>query len=91
MNAIVTGATKGMGRAIVMELAANNYNITFCARDENQVEAFLDETLTFGQMFDLVAEVLDDDWSAPCIEIEEVLRQDARARQKANGIRKGRK
>ncbi len=43
MNAIVTGATKGMGRAIVMELAANNYNITFCARDENQVEAFLDE------------------------------------------------
>jgi short-subunit dehydrogenase len=43
MNAIVTGATKGMGRAIVMELAANNYNITFCARDENQVQAFLDE------------------------------------------------
>jgi 3-oxoacyl-[acyl-carrier protein] reductase len=40
MNAIVTGATKGMGRAIVMELAANNYNITFCARDENQVQAF---------------------------------------------------
>jgi 3-oxoacyl-[acyl-carrier protein] reductase len=43
MNAIVTGATKGMGRAIVMELAANNYNITFCARDEKQVQALLDE------------------------------------------------
>jgi len=43
MNAIVTGATKGMGRAIVMELAANNYNITFCARDEKQVQALLNE------------------------------------------------
>ncbi|HEY1063435.1 MAG TPA: SDR family oxidoreductase [Daejeonella sp.] len=43
MNAIVTGATKGMGRAIVMELAANNYNIIFCARDEMEVQALLDE------------------------------------------------
>lgn len=43
MNAIVTGATKGMGRAIVMELAANNYNIIFCARDEKEVQALLDE------------------------------------------------
>jgi len=43
MNAIVTGATKGMGRAIVMELAANNYNIIFCARDGKQVHALLDE------------------------------------------------
>ena len=43
MNAIVTGATKGMGRAIVMELAANNYNITFCARDEKEVQALLEE------------------------------------------------
>jgi short-subunit dehydrogenase len=43
MNAIVTGATKGMGRAIVMELAANNYNIIFCARDEKEVTSLLDE------------------------------------------------
>ncbi len=43
MNAIVTGATKGMGRAIVMELAANNYNIIFCARDEKEVQGLLDE------------------------------------------------
>lgn len=43
MNAIVTGATRGMGRAIVMQLAANNYNIIFCARDEKQVQVLLDE------------------------------------------------
>jgi len=60
MNAIVTGATKGMGRAIVMELAANNYNIIFCARDEKQVHALLDELrktyphlLFFGMRADL--------------------------------------
>ncbi|MBM3402602.1 MAG: SDR family NAD(P)-dependent oxidoreductase [Bacteroidetes bacterium] len=43
MNAIVTGATKGMGRAIVMQLAANNYNIIFCARDDEQVQLLLNE------------------------------------------------
>ncbi len=60
MNAIVTGATKGMGRAIVMELAANNYNIIFCARDEKQVHTLLDELrngyphlLFFGMRADL--------------------------------------
>lgn len=43
MNAIITGATKGIGRAIVMELAANNYNIIFCARDENEVQILQNE------------------------------------------------
>ena len=46
MNAIVTGATKGMGRAIVMQLAADNYNVAFCARDEEQIKAFLNELNT---------------------------------------------
>jgi len=45
MNAIVTGATKGMGRAIVKELAANNYNIIFCARDQKEVQILLDELI----------------------------------------------
>lgn len=43
MNAIITGATKGIGRAIVMELAANNYNIIFCARDEKEVQILQNE------------------------------------------------
>lgn len=43
MNAIVTGATKGMGRAIVRHLAANNYNVALCARNEKELNTYLAE------------------------------------------------
>ena len=43
MNAIVTGATKGIGRALVLHLAANNYNVALCARNDEQVQKFVDE------------------------------------------------
>lgn len=43
MNAIVTGATKGIGRAVVLHLAANNYNVALCARNEQQVKKLLQE------------------------------------------------
>ena len=43
MNAIVTGATKGIGRALVFHLAANNYNIAFCSRDEGQINDLVSE------------------------------------------------
>ena len=40
MNAIVTGATKGIGKAIVEQLAANNYNVAFCARNQVEIDNF---------------------------------------------------
>ena len=43
MNAIVTGATKGIGRAVVRHLAANNYNVVLCARNQKELDAFLGE------------------------------------------------
>lgn len=43
MNAIVTGATKGIGRALVLHLAANNYNVALCARNNSDVQIFLKE------------------------------------------------
>ena len=43
MNAIVTGATKGIGRALVMHLAANNYNLALCARKADDVEKLIAE------------------------------------------------
>lgn len=43
MNVIVTGATKGIGRALVFHLAAANYNIAFCSRDTGQVNDLIAE------------------------------------------------
>ncbi len=46
MNAIVTGATKGIGRALVLHLAANNFNVGLCARSASDVQLFLGELRT---------------------------------------------
>ena len=43
MNAIITGATKGIGRALVMHLAANKYNLALCARNADDVEKLIAE------------------------------------------------
>lgn len=37
MNAIITGATKGMGLSIAKLLAANNYNLALCARNSGEL------------------------------------------------------
>lgn len=43
MNAIVTGATKGIGRALVELLAANKYNVALCARNDSEIQTLLNE------------------------------------------------
>ncbi|MES2875488.1 MAG: SDR family oxidoreductase [Bacteroidota bacterium] len=60
MNAIITGATKGIGKALVMHLAANNYNLALCARNADDIENLIAELKTlypeqrfFGEATDL--------------------------------------
>ena len=43
MNAIVTGATKGIGLSVVKHLAANNYNLALCARNKTDLQNLVQE------------------------------------------------
>ncbi|MGB4774822.1 MAG: SDR family oxidoreductase [Daejeonella sp.] len=43
MNAIITGATKGIGRATARHLAANNYNLALCARNLEDLQELRNE------------------------------------------------
>jgi 3-oxoacyl-[acyl-carrier protein] reductase len=48
MNAIVTAATKGMGRSIALKLAQSGYNLAVCARNEEELAAFVRELSSYG-------------------------------------------
>ncbi|MFA4869311.1 MAG: SDR family oxidoreductase [Pedobacter sp.] len=43
MNAIITGATKGIGRAIAIKLAESGYNLAICSRSKYDMELFTQE------------------------------------------------
>ena len=45
MNVIITGASKGLGKAIAEKFAASNHNIILCARNEVQLYATMEELL----------------------------------------------
>jgi 3-oxoacyl-[acyl-carrier protein] reductase len=48
MNAVVTGATKGIGRAIALKLAQSGYNLTLCARTETDLIQLQKELELYG-------------------------------------------
>ncbi|MBK9732251.1 MAG: SDR family oxidoreductase [Chitinophagaceae bacterium] len=43
MNAVITGATKGIGKAIVEKFASEGFNVAICARNKKELEIFSDE------------------------------------------------
>ena len=40
MNAVITGATKGIGRAVTEKFASEGYDVAICARTRSDVEKF---------------------------------------------------
>jgi 3-oxoacyl-[acyl-carrier protein] reductase len=48
MNAVITGGTKGIGRAIAFKLAAEGYSLSLCARDEQALASIKQELETVG-------------------------------------------
>lgn len=45
MNVIITGASKGIGRAVAEKFAANSHNLVLCARNEVQLYKTMEELL----------------------------------------------
>ncbi|MEJ5964103.1 SDR family oxidoreductase [Pedobacter immunditicola] len=48
MNALITGATKGIGRAIALKLAEEGYNLSICARNEQELKDFAAQLESLG-------------------------------------------
>jgi 3-oxoacyl-[acyl-carrier protein] reductase len=48
MNAVITGATKGIGKAIAVKLAQDGYNLSVCARSESDLISLQQELATLG-------------------------------------------
>lgn len=58
MNAIITGGTKGIGKAIAIKLAEHGYNLAICARNRQELDSFSAELKYTG------VKVLS--WQADC-------------------------
>jgi len=49
MNAVITGATKGIGRAIAIKLWENGYHLVLAARNQKELESLRDELFITGR------------------------------------------
>lgn len=62
MNAIITGATKGIGKAIALKLAQQGYNLAICARTETDLQAFKNELAHYNvKIIAIKADMSDKD------------------------------
>lgn len=43
MNAVITGATRGIGKAITEKFASEGFNVAFCARNKKDLDELYDE------------------------------------------------
>lgn len=57
MNAVITGATKGIGKAIAIKLAQRGYNLAICARTETDLLTIKEELAHYGvEIYTMVAD-----------------------------------
>ena len=58
MNAVITGATRGIGKAIAIKLAEGGYNLAVCSRNEAELSALVEELKYTGvSVFTYVADL----------------------------------
>jgi short-subunit dehydrogenase len=58
-NALITGATKGMGKAIAIAFAKEGVNLAVCSRNENDLAAFKQELLNINPQIKVFTKVAD--------------------------------
>jgi short-subunit dehydrogenase len=59
MKIVVTGATKGIGRATVLKFASAGFDVAFCARNPQEVHSLSDKILENNPRLDVIAAVSD--------------------------------
>lgn len=59
MNVIISGATKGIGLALVELFAAKGFNIAFCARSSEDVQALQESLKSSYPELDIIAQKAD--------------------------------
>lgn len=69
--ALVTGGSKGIGRAVAERLLEEDYAVAICARSEGELEATADELSAEGTVLAVPADVADDDSVANLVETTE--------------------
>lgn len=59
MNAVITGASKGIGRAIALKLAQEGYNLALCARSLTDLKSLQSDLLQISPNANIYIEALD--------------------------------
>mmetsp|Transcript_11378 Transcript_11378/g.19032 ORF Transcript_11378/g.19032 Transcript_11378/m.19032 type:complete len:250 (+) Transcript_11378:35-784(+) len=57
--AVVTGASAGIGKALVLKLAEKGFNVAFCARRQERLDELKSEVLKINQDLKVLAKVVD--------------------------------
>jgi short-subunit dehydrogenase len=58
-NALITGATKGIGRAVTIAFAQQGINVAVCSRNQQELDAFKAELLEINPQIQVVAMLAD--------------------------------
>ena len=59
MNAIITGASKGIGKAIAEKLVSQGMNVAICARNENDLAATVNELKSINSNVQIFSQACD--------------------------------
>ncbi|HET8830184.1 MAG TPA: SDR family oxidoreductase, partial [Pelobium sp.] len=54
MNTLITGATKGMGKATALEMARNNHSLALCARNQNELDSLQEELFAINPKINIL-------------------------------------